>query len=154
MIVSSHKSENSIKSYAAKCPERKKKEMFDALAQPFADSPPIPMQEIQNKNPPKPVTQRQDEYSTVGPVANEPYFDIVNLFPNMEDEEDLNDNNLLAAIEKIESENSQLQAPTPRSTVSNTINSNYIQNVNRSMLTPHMFYPHSNVTINYNFNNK
>ena len=35
MIVSYHKSENPIKSYASKCPDSKKKEMFDELAQPF-----------------------------------------------------------------------------------------------------------------------
>ena len=47
MVVSSHKSENSIKTYASKCPKNKKKEMFDALAQPFTD-PPAPLQQIQN----------------------------------------------------------------------------------------------------------
>ena len=47
MAVSSHKSEQSIKSYAAKCPENKRKEMFDALAQPFQD-PLVPLQQIQD----------------------------------------------------------------------------------------------------------
>ena len=45
MAVSSHKSEQSIKSYAAKCPENKRKEMFDALAQPFQD-PLVSLQQI------------------------------------------------------------------------------------------------------------
>ena len=107
-VASSHKSENSIKSYASMCPQKKKSRKFDALAKPFADPPKVPRQEIQNripnliKNTSKNTPQTNQNLPT-----NEPNFQLVDLFPNM-DEDPLNDDNFLAAIERIENENSQL----------------------------------------------
>ena len=174
MVISSHKSENSIKSYSSKCPENKKKQMFDALAKPFANPPHVPMKNIQNQiqQPAKVAYSERTQTPTLqeNMPIQEPNFNLVDLFPNMDDEP-LNDDNLLAAIEKIEQENAQIVPqnqtkqqdfenkvaipnPPPVVPTTNTITSNYVQNVNRTMPTPHMFFPHSTVTINYNFNAK
>ena len=99
MVVSSHKSENSIKSYSSKCPEKKKKQMFDALAKPFAPSNAKNPQKVQN-SPAKPE-QFGPKVSTPAP---DPNFQIVDLFPNM-DEDPLSDEHFLATIESIEKEN-------------------------------------------------
>ena len=81
MTVSSHKSENSIKTYFAKCPENKKLEMFDTLAQPFKQDPPQPLHQIDNN------------------IQNPPPLQLVDMFPDMADDP-LNDDHFLEAIKK------------------------------------------------------
>ena len=154
MVVSSHKCENSIKTYASKCPETKKKEMFEALAQPFVN-PSIPFKE-QNQNVQKSVVPQQSINT-----PDQANFQLVDMFPDME-EDPLSNDQFLEAINKIERENMQCvpnqqvnQQPANYNTSGSQITSNYIQNVqNRNNPKPHMFFPHSNVTINYNFNQK
>ena len=166
MVVSSHKSENSIKNYASKCPEIKKKQMFDALAKPFAPT----TNQQNNCNVPK-TPQIGDESNTKNQVPTETAtipppldrkFELVDLFPNMDDDP-LTDDNFLEAIEKIEKQNQKLltkdkeisiKTPAPPAVTTNSVTSNYIQNFNPTMSLPHMVFPHSNVTINYNFNSK
>ena len=155
MAVSGHKSENSIKSYSFVCPDNKKREMFDALAskaktvtesnKPQQKSVPTDVQALQNAN-----------------------FNIEPIFPD-DDEDPLETENLLQIIDKIEKENSQLAVvpatppkergnvvPSVKQDDNQLMNMNLmnIQNFNRASPFPHMFFPHSNVTINYNINQK
>ena len=163
MVVSSHKSENSLKSYASKCPDNKKQQMFDALARPFVQNPaPQPMHSIENVMPPQPSISNQNQ---------QPNFKLVDLFPDMEDDP-LNDDNFLAAIQNIEYENAQITSKAPPSNLqenqvvinnpvavppsnfnSQSITSNVIKNVhNTPVPMPNMYFPNSNVTINNYYN--
>ena len=172
MVVNSHKSENSIKSYASKCPENKKEQMFDALAKPFAPT------NIQLNTPTTPSKPEQSNVQNQLPTENATIpldkhnFELVDLFPNMD--EDIPDDNFLEAIQKIENKNQKLQPLTKTGnkensnqivlsphglaqhtavTTTNSVTSNYIQNVHPAMTVPQMYFPHSNVTINYHFHN-
>ena len=78
---------------------------------------------------------------------------LVNMFPDM-DKDPLNDDHFLEAIQKIERENKLIPVQNPPNAAAKTITSNYIQNVNPHFPMPHMFFPNSNVTVNYNFNQK
>ena len=146
--------------------------MFEALAQPFSNPPPQPMQNIGNIHPGPQVTAQPKKIAETNPVHDEQNFQLVDLFPDMENDP-LNDDNFLAAINKIEQENSQLVPSMPQNqlVVNNTvpappavpttcintqqITSNVVKNINNpNVPMPHMFFPNSNVTINYNFNAK
>ena len=47
--ISIHKSESTIKEYSVKCPENKRKEMFDALASPLQPKKSLKLHQIANK---------------------------------------------------------------------------------------------------------
>ena len=168
MAISGHKSENSIKSYSSVCPDNKKRQMFEVLARNMNPK----KQKTRDEN----VMYNQLQADTVPQEVNNlqnENLEIVPLFPEIEDDP-LESDNILQMIDQIEKENAKLLSTSPKedtvmttptkavttpstSTVNNkTPNLNYnsvIQNVNRVPLMPHMFFPNSNVTINYNFKN-
>ena len=154
MVVSSHKSENSIKSYSAKCPENKKKEMFEALNQPFSNPPQPAYPQIDNNQ--IEIRQNYPPPQSNNALKNQ-NLQLVDMFPDMANDP-LNDDHFLEAIQKIERENNVLKPVQNQNqtqvTTSNTVTSNYIQQVSRNVPTPHMYFSNSNVTINYNFNQK
>ena len=168
MAVSGHKSENSIKNYSSVCPDNKKEQMSDALARKMNknQSETAPNAIGNNSETCRPVPQEVQNLNT----AN---FDIVPLLNEM-DNDPLESEDFLQMIDKIEKENQHLipsvTQPVPQPITTTTAvsmsknppvnnlasNMNYnsiTQNVNRAPLLPHMFFPHSNVTINYNIKN-
>lgn len=170
MVVTSHKSENSIKSYAAKCPDNKKKQMFQCLSKelvpksayqaPVANNVAVNIMPPPQPLAPPPVQaplQKQDP----------PNLHNVDVFP-VDDHDPLDDENLLQILEKVEAENQDLQVmpvnnnvpPQPQVEIPNAVanlanvtnNNNIVQNVqNPNNPIPYMFFPNSTVTINYNF---
>ena len=142
--------------------------MFAALAQPFQENPPNPqaLKPFENQNFPQ-ITQNAPAPKQNFNAFEQPNFQLADIFPDMS-EDPLSDDHFLEAINKIERENAQ--AMTPQSPQTGAVNiqpnaqptqqkfsnitSNYVQNVNRNMPLPQMFFPNSNVTINYNFNAK
>lgn len=165
MVVSSHKSENSIKSYASKCPESKKKEMFQSLSKELVPPPKNSIPST-SANPGPVVIQGQQFQAQQVPAKEEQQAE-----PNLEnaeaflldDNDQLDDQNLLELVENIEKQNANLQlvapAPPPNpqpgnavANVNTTNNNNIVQNLqNPNNPMPYLFFPNSNVTINYNF---
>ena len=131
--------------------------MFEALAQPFAEPPqalhPVTINnqiEIPKQNPPQ--MPQVNNYEAL----EKENLQLVDLFPDMADSP-LNQDHFLEAINKIEQENKQLNPVqnTPTTTSgNNTITSSYIQNICHNVPAPHMYFSNSNVTINYNINQK
>ena len=138
--------------------------MFDALPNNISKINTTPEQR-------KPKKQEKDNNFNPQEVQmpNTESFNLVPVFPDMDDDP-LESDNLLEIINKIEKENAHLvpnvqispKKPvvpvnkTPELTkVMQHQNMNYnsvVQNVNRHVPFPSMFFPNSNVTINYNFN--
>ena len=79
------------------------------------------------------------------------------LFPNFDHDDDIPDDEILNILTQIESENKEIAGRPQEDTtknVNNTINFANIANVSqmtRQPLLPAMYFPNSNVTINYNF---
>ena len=142
--ISSHKSESTIREYSVKCPENKRKEMFDALAQDIKQpkipklitNVPIPDQNA------KAMTSDNDTLNITIPTASDvPNFSNIDLL-----EMDNTDDQLLVDI-----------LTQTEKTLTNNDNSGTVTNIeqnynNRQMpIIPKMYFPNSNVTINYNF---
>ena len=180
IALSSHKSEATIKEYAPKCPETKRKEMFDSLSNAM--------------NPNK--IQRTDKSQAKTDDTNDPpdIMDVKLNLPNFNiqeiDEFDTIDDDLLAAIvydntnpptttdiQTVTKEsplktvttvnhdtsvvasgnkgviNNPNQNQNPQTNQFNTqVITNNMQMRNLARI-PAMYFPNSNVTINYNFNN-
>ena len=158
MAISSHKSEATIKEYADKCPKNKHKEMFEVLS----DTINVP----KHKQPPSATISKLPAPSVQNPTNPQPQinFNIVDLFPF--DEEQDTDDALLKFLETTETQintasNNDMQlvpsvqnkseTPPTTKTQIQTFNQNVNSSTNRQFL-PMMHFPHSNVTINYNFN--
>ena len=171
MATTGHKSETSIKNYARKCPTRKRREISDALANSM-------MTDLQNNNENTPKKPKREIPATAtrseetNELINMPDFNLAGADLETIDDKELSelfaiDENVMESQEvmdlvaQIEQENSNLavQATTPQTPKTpktpktyNFANISNIANVNRMPLMPHMLFPHSNVTINYNFN--
>ena len=154
MATTGHKCEASIRSYATKCPPKKRRQMSDALASNFAKN---------NAKNPKTAPTSTIEYDTEDKIAerNEnsdtPEINF-ELFPDFEDDE------LVNVLTQIENENKDLlpvadkqlqivqQVKEKSPKTPKTVNFNSVANIsNRNPMMPHMYFPNSNVTINYNF---
>ena len=109
--------------------------------------------------PPKDSTLQQSNPQNV--QSDQPDMMLFEIFPDFEDED------LVKVITQIESENSNLQdsddkqshdevvlqtgkGQKEQKTINYSSNVANIANVNRAPLLPTMYFPHSNVTINYN----
>ena len=101
MCVSSHKSENSIRSYASKVSSKKKREMFDTLSNKIKPTNKPGISEIVETN-----AQMTPNNDNDLPLK----FDLVPLFPELDDDP-LESNNFLELIDKIKKENQHLQTP-------------------------------------------
>ena len=143
MSLSSHKEEACIKEYATKCPEKKRKEMFDSLANKIQTNPKkiktvTVSKPTENKDlPPTFDIEPIDDFDT---IDNKVLRDLL-LDPNamMTDDSNQNFNNNNDSI-------AVSQANNPNQTINRQINT-VNQPINRF---PHMYFPNSNVTINYN----
>ena len=151
--LSSHKSESTVKEYSTKCPENKRKEMFDSLTNA-----------MQPKN-------KKCKPSGQPALANIDINDIKHNLPTFDleviDDFETIDDTLLVdilneTIDKHNNENSNnnnnqllTSAPPPIVPQINTQvinnNNNAVTKTPPSYRVPQMYFPHSNVTINYNF---
>ena len=149
--LSGHKSESTIKDYSVKCPVAKSKEMFAALAtkiEPSASVPTTPNQQVPN-------------FSIQIPKINQQDLQLNNLdLLEMDNADDALLSDILTQTERqLENSNSNNNNlnPAPMAIVPQTNTVNHVQNNNNFNpppllpMVPKMYFPHSNVTINYNF---
>lgn len=171
MAQSGHKSESSIKTYARRCPTKKKREMNYCLHN-----------KLNNEENQIAIPEKRSKASTVStPTSNPQILNAIEapqpqplqaaeapvlpenfqLVPQQSDE--IPDDILIKALEEIEKENAPVMqqnlppaTPQPNAVVPQAINvqnvANYanIQQMQRQL--PAMYFPNSTVTINYNFN--
>ena len=159
--ISSHKSESTIKEYAPKCPDSKKKEMFESLSNAM-----LP------KKTPNTTTNKQTKPTCTAVSAinscdttpdiqdvkeNLPTFDL-----NPIDDSTINDTLLQELLTDMPQsfDNNNCAIVTPQKNVQVSVTQNNQQfntqviNQNIPFGFPHlpaMYFPNSNVTINYNF---
>ena len=165
--LSSHKSENTIKEYSVRCPEIKRKQMFDSLSNAitpkrakvpsFTVSKP-PQSPTECDKTPENSGQQEAIVPQVSDVKkNLPSFD---LFP-IEDMATIDDN-VLSDLLNNEFEHHDNSALVPVTTTQNAVNPAVPSTINTQVNTinvpqrsvnrmPVMYFPNSNVTINYNF---
>ncbi len=140
MAVSSHKSESTVKTYAKKCLECKKREMSETLTESMGQKCPYP-----------------------GPSYT--CLDLLNV-----DLSEVNAEELIQSVLKETAPNKPLQevVVAPKQPVSNVptgqiqsplpgliptaMNVQNTVNNNKHLTMPMMYFPQSNVTINYNYN--
>ena len=162
--LSSHKSESTIKEYSTKCPENKRKEMFQSLSEAMTPT---------NKRRKLPTAATASKPEEIKEVAqNLPTFQIEPIDDfNTIDDHVLADLMLDFPLEPVqtpqaeqENRNPNINAPTndelavtkdPRQPQKlQEINTQFNTfNQNRIPAMPQMYFPNSHVTINYNFKN-
>ena len=183
--VSGHKSDETIKNYAVKCPNIKKREMSDVLSAKLDIKRPKPKAsstvttESTTRN-----TDQQAEFPTLN------VNDIVDFVPIPNNVDDFDINQILKVVEeaekstekipeanKVPQEDTEVRAKTPVTTPSETatvpnpvnitvppaplvgysppnLNSVQVNQGNNYPLVPQMYFPGSNVTINYHINHQ
>ena len=158
--LSSHKSEATVKEYATKCSDNKRKEMFETLTNAMQ-----PKEKKQKIEPTATVSVPEQLHPSIEEVKeNLPSFDLQPIeFDTIDD--DLLSNIILDAEQLITKDNTAkennkavelavnmpaVQQPRIHTQV-NTINNNNMPNQMAMQRMPQMYFPHSSVTINYNF---
>ena len=120
--------------------------MSDALAAPLI---PVP---AKKSKPDSTITHDEQEEAKINadlPVAEDPHIPI--------EEIDIPDDQIMDIITQIENENREMiqdKLPEKRNQIVNVSNVSNIANVNCRPLMPSMYFPNSNVTINYHFHTK
>ena len=158
--LSSHKSEATVKEYATKCPEKKRKEMFQSLSNKIQPKPKkAKTATVTSSNPPEP------NENAIAPVNTEMLNMNFDLQP-IDDFDTIDDEALAKLVYNLPTDNNNAKTqPTGAMSqfgqqqdlnlpVQPQINTQVItQNVQNQYLPriPPMYFPHSNVTINYNF---
>ena len=147
--LSSHKNESSIKDYATECPEDKRKEMFTSLSK--AITPKTPSAVLVEKSPKQDLVtlpedmqlESLDDWNTIDDeVLSKLIYDMtVQVQSDVQIENQ--DPKTAPATSTVTAENVQKQVKTQFNTINNTT---------KGPLLPHMYFPNSNITINYNFN--
>ena len=172
--ISSHKSESTIREYSVKCPENKRKQMFDALAQNFqtikkpkvepastvtnirSDNALLPLHDSTNTS-----NQNNANNDTLPDADN---MQLLNFDP-------LNDKDLYdfvtqteKALQNLEQNNTTPPPPPPQQQIAQynpeTHNTSSVVTVTNNTnkpssmpVIPRMYFPNSTVTINYNISN-
>ena len=160
-----HKSDETIKSYAVRCPDKKKKEMSDALST-HLDNPPVKPQEKQEADVPQDMQFGTINFKDIVdfvPISNNAdNFDIHNILNEVVTEqkpvEERNQVDLVASAATVPSAqqnipqmyNPNIAVTPPQMANSKTLN---VTRANGFPLISQMYFPHSSVTINYNINN-
>ena len=144
--LTSHKSESTIKEYSVKCPEKKRKEMFEALTLPMLNPKKKTTSTVTKpvESAASPFQRKDDDMTYTLNIPTEPNdLQLMNIDLL---EMDSNDDKLLSDI-LTQTENYLKDNPA------NSMVTNVQQNtLNRPIpVVPHMYFPNSNVTINYNF---
>ena len=168
MQLSSHKNEATIKEYSVKCPENKRREMSDSLSDAILPK--------KKKIEPTCTVSLNPDQDVKDVILNLPSFDIVPVddYDTIDDkilselvyqaEKDYQDSKTLNQnnnnnCDKTENETAQVAANSLALPVqpqvpefiqqSNTQNTKITNN--KFPILPQMYFPNSNVTINYNF---
>lgn len=170
--ISGHKSEETIKCYSKRCPTKKKREMADIISEKLGNPPKKCKPNAKDQNPDDPP----NEGSSAVPMLSNANFDFEDWVPIDNNKADFELSQIIEAIEK---ENANVNNPqdialpvvpknngTASAAMSampstsgmplTTQNSN-ILNFNQAQsfpIVPKMYFPQSNVTINYNFQSK
>ena len=156
VYLSGHKSEYTIKEYTNKVPEKKKGQMYAILADNAGYPAPKVSKTKLNSN----VNDEQLENMVAIPQtsntnqSNNPTFDLSNI--DLLEFDEKSDQML---VEFLNQNEKLLQVDQPQPLQNQTQNNQNVQNTMVSKPTnfpivPRMYFPHSNVTINYNFNSK
>ena len=161
MKLSSHKSEATIKEYSVDCPDNKRKEMFDSLSNAL-------VKKTCTVSKPSDTDSQQSNEPTISDVVqNLPNFALQPL-----DMYDTIDDSILANLiydspnnegtDKNKQE-TEKKSETALQVVPQNVNVPALPNATNTQVNvknqkfpilPQMYFPHSNVTINYNFGNQ
>ena len=162
--VSGHKSDETIKNYAVRCPENKKREMSDALSNRLNSRKIPPTSTVS-----VPPTEQTEKFETINfddivdfiPIDNNADdFDITNVLSEVSNREEnvaktseiaIQSEKAMAPIQQNIPVMPQVQVPNIAFTPQNNIMN--VTQANSFPLIPQMYFPNSNVTINYNINN-
>ena len=168
MQLSSHKNESTIKEYSVKCSDNKRKEMFDSLSNAmtpkFKKIKPKPpasattsvrplsndKEQIQNKE----TNKRPDVPELQDIKENLPNFDLqqIDSYDTIDDTvlQDLLNDEFTEPNLQVANQNPVPNAPNP--TINSQVNNFTMPNPSPNWPRfPQMYFPNSNVTINYNF---
>ena len=154
MATTGHKSESSIRSYATKCPESKRREVSDALAATFVGDTPTKIPAKTPESTASIPTENPEAVNAIGAEAPPPPPEEDNQLAAFPDDPDAIPNDaLMKMITQIEEENKwlgydQAQGPSGSLQVNNNVSN--VANVNKQPMFPGIYCPHSTVTINYN----
>lgn len=160
MAQTGHKSEASIKSYAKKCPVKKKREMSHCLANAIknddAQAAAQPIEEPPPKisKPSATISVPTENPEIIANAVPEVLPENFNIIP--EENEEIDDKMLVKVLEEIEKENAQVKnkAVVPQQEQplqSHNINVQNVANISKKENVPIMYFNNSNVTINYNY---
>ena len=150
--LSSHKSEATIREYSVKCPEIKKKEMFHSLTN--ALTPQAKKPKFNTISPKTAATAPNPDQQLPPDMSNLPNFDL----QPINDLETIDDDLLLQILKQTEDKEerkTQTDQETALAIATGQNVTNNTQVINQTMPNlprlPPMYFPNSNVTINYNF---
>ena len=164
--VSGHKSENTIHSYSTKCPVSKKREMSDALSSKLdlivkQDQPPPKKMKLQStvSRAPEKENIPKEQFGTINQLDLVDWIEIDNNADDFElgkilDEFERNEKALVPSegLAVKTPQTPKLQEPQQASGP-NTLIQNFTSNQDMLQFPflPKMYFPNSNITINYNF---
>ena len=169
VAISGHKSEATIREYSIKCPENKRKEMYETLSDHLGCTKKKKIEPTSTlaKNP------QNDFHDSMPEMSNEnssyrmnittkdinqlktENFDLLELTNTDDDEllsKYLDENDSILKEHFSNCDNSTKPTTSNITSVVESRNITNVQNVNPNIpILPRMFFPNSNVTINYNF---
>ena len=146
IAITGHKSETTVKQYAKKCPEKKKREMSECLAVKL-DTKKAKLEGKVDKIVNMPFRVHSKTAATmVTPLTNNSQDNMTSALGNQNLQlllfDDTDDDLLLKVLDKFDKENP----------LTNTqLVQNIISSCQTQAMLPQMYFPNSTVTINYNF---
>ena len=161
IALSSHKSEQTIKEYSTKCPEPKRKQMFDSLSNAM-----LPKTKQKKLNPQAVATvtnSDQNDKQLQDINLNWPNFDLqpIDDFSTIDDEELAN---LVYDTTSLETEQKENQTTNNTAVTAYKAQNEFqlqglnilqintqVNTINTTPCMPYLYFPNSNITINYNF---
>ena len=155
MATTRHKSEASIRSYS-KCQPKKRRKISDALATTLHGKNDQNQAKVtESEKAEVPTTPQSNIMSMTSEHQSIDIPPVLDLFPDFKADDDIPDEQILDVLTQIEQENSNMLLPVDKQPKnSKTINIKSVSNVatvNRHPMMPAMYFPNSNVMINYNF---
>ena len=164
MATTGHKSESSIRSYASKCPDNKRRQMSDALAESLQIKKTKKPEIKEEPQEPQPSTSTENQNSFGIDEVEISDTEIINILTQIEKETEeiaakqqktagpnqqeidkeptkTNDTPSINTVEKV--------PPPPNPQNTNVMNVSNVSTMQNRILPP-MYFPHSSVTINYN----
>ena len=155
MATTGHKSESSIRSYATKVPTKRRREMSDALASKMGENTAKKQKKEVSSTvsaPPKSVDQDYNSMITFELFPDFEDADLVKVLTEIENESQSKEMPENTKDDQQKENQVAIKSPKTPKTVNFSSSIANISNVSRTPMLPHMYFPHSNVTINYNIN--